>query len=48
MGRPLPHVPQDTWFHDVFDEMGAPHDPAEVDFLRLLTAIDDADRAMAA
>jgi hypothetical protein len=44
----LPHVPQDTWFHDVFDEMGAPHDPAEVDFLRLLTAIDDADRAMAA
>lgn len=44
----LPHVPQDAWFHDVFDETGQPHDPAEVEFLRLLTAIDDADGALAA
>ena len=44
----LPHVPQDAWFHDVFDESGAPHDPAEVDFLRLLSAVDQADRALAA
>ncbi|MDX3909652.1 MAG: cellulase family glycosylhydrolase [Sphingobium sp.] len=35
---PLPDVSADTWFHDIFDEMGVPHDPAEVELLSALTA----------
>ena len=27
---------KDAWFHDIFDDAGVPHDPAEVEFLRLL------------
>jgi hypothetical protein len=30
----------DKWFHDIFDADGVAHDPAEVEFLRLLNAID--------
>jgi tRNA U34 5-methylaminomethyl-2-thiouridine-forming methyltransferase MnmC len=44
----LPDVPQDVWFHDVFDESGTPHDAAEVEFLRLLSALDGDDHALAA
>jgi hypothetical protein len=33
---------KDAWFHDIFDEDGVPHDPEEVEFLRLLSAIDQA------
>ena len=36
------HPREDAWFHDVFDETGAPHDPAEVEFLRLLSRLDKA------
>jgi hypothetical protein len=31
---------KDAWFHDIFDTCGAPHDPAEVAFLKLINAID--------
>ena len=31
---------KDAWFHDIFDESGVPHDPREVEFLRLLNRID--------
>ncbi|AQR75896.1 1,4-beta-xylanase [Sphingomonas sp. LM7] len=31
---------QDKWFHDIFDAGGVAHDPQEVEFLRLLNAID--------
>ena len=34
---------KDAWFHDIFDADGVPHDPTEVEFLRLLNAIDTAD-----
>ena len=34
---------KDAWFHDIFDADGAPHDPAEVQFLKLLQAIDATD-----
>jgi len=34
---------KDAWFHDVFDEDGIPHDPAEVAFLRLLRKLDMID-----
>lgn len=30
----------DKWFHDIFDVGGVAHDPQEVEFLRLLSAID--------
>jgi hypothetical protein len=30
----------DKWFHDIFEADGVAHDPAEVEFLRLLNAID--------
>jgi hypothetical protein len=32
-------VPDDAWFHDIFDEAGQPHDPTEVELFRLLRAI---------
>ena len=35
----LPDTPADAWFHDIFDEGGVAHDPTEVEFLRLLSAI---------
>jgi hypothetical protein len=43
------HPRADAWFHDIFEEDGAPHDPAEVEFLRLLAEIDagEADPARA-
>jgi tRNA U34 5-methylaminomethyl-2-thiouridine-forming methyltransferase MnmC len=44
----LPETPRDAWFHDVFEASGRPHDPAEVEFLRLLSALEAPDRAMAA
>lgn len=31
---------KDKWFHDIFEIGGKAHDPAEVEFLRLLSAID--------
>ncbi len=31
---------RDAWFHDIFDETGEPHDPGEVEFLRLISEID--------
>lgn len=31
---------KDAWFHDIFDESGEPHDPSEVEFLRLLNRLD--------
>lgn len=31
----------EPWFHDIFEVDGAAHDPAEVEFLRLITALDD-------
>lgn len=34
----LPEVAKDVWFHDIFDEAGVPHDAAEVELLRLLSA----------
>lgn len=37
---PFPEMSAETWFHDIFDERGEPHDPAEVEFLRLLRDID--------
>jgi hypothetical protein len=33
---------KDRWFHDVFDEDGTPHDPTEIEFLRMLNRIDEA------
>lgn len=30
----------EPWFHDIFEVDGAAHDPAEVDFLRLIAQID--------
>lgn len=35
----IPGTPAETWFHDIFDEGGVPHDPAEVEFLKMLSAI---------
>lgn len=32
---------KDKWFHDIFDSTGTAHDPHEIEFLRLLGAIDD-------
>lgn len=37
--RPRSDVPEGAWFHDIFDENGVPHDPQEVEFLRLLSRI---------
>lgn len=31
----------EPWFHDIFEPDGAAHDPAEVEFLRLIAALDD-------
>ena len=39
---------KDRWFHDIFDEDGVPHDPAEVEFLRLLRRIDEVTTQQAA
>ena len=33
---------KDAWFHDIFDQDGVPHDPTEVEFMRLLNSIDKA------
>lgn len=41
-------APAHAWFHDLFDEDGTPHDPAEIELLRLLTAIDEKTGAVAA
>jgi Cellulase (glycosyl hydrolase family 5) len=35
---PVVDLPEDTWFHDIFDEDGTPHDPKEVELLMALTA----------
>ena len=35
----LADSPADAWFHDIFDESGVPHDPTEVEFLRILSAV---------
>ncbi len=40
-------APAHAWFHDLFDEDGTPHDPAEIELLRLLTAIDERTATMA-
>jgi len=37
--RPRTDLPEDAWFHDIFDEGGTPYDPAEVEFLRMLSAV---------
>jgi hypothetical protein len=37
---PVADAPKDAWFHDIFDEGGVPHDPAEVEFLRLINQVD--------
>ncbi len=37
---PFPEMSAETWFHDIFDERGEPHDPTEVEFLKLLREID--------
>jgi hypothetical protein len=31
---------KEQWFHDIFEEDGTPHDPAEVEFLRLLGGLN--------
>jgi hypothetical protein len=31
---------KDAWFHDIFDVSGEPHDPSEIEFLRLISEID--------
>lgn len=31
----------EPWFHDIFEANGAPHDPAEIAFLRLIAALDE-------
>jgi hypothetical protein len=36
---PIPDLPSDTWFHDIFDEAGAPYDENEVAFLRMLSTV---------
>ncbi|MBB5716921.1 cellulase family glycosylhydrolase [Sphingomonas aerophila] len=36
---PLPEVTKDAWFHDIFDETGTPYDAAEIEFLRMLSAV---------
>lgn len=33
---------RDAWFHDIFDEAGQPHDPSEIEFLRLISEIERA------
>jgi hypothetical protein len=38
------HPRADAWFHDVFDPCGTPHDPAEVEFLKLLSQIDASEK----
>jgi hypothetical protein len=42
--NPNPDGPEDAWFHDIFDVTGDPHDPAEIEFLRLLRRIDASER----
>lgn len=36
---PITDLPKDTWFHDIFDEQGVPHDRTEVEFLKMLSSI---------
>lgn len=38
--NPYADDPTRTWFHDVFDAQGVPHDAAEVAFIKLLTEAD--------
>ncbi len=38
----LEDFPAEAWFHDIFEPDGTPHDPAEVDFLRMITRIAEA------
>lgn len=35
---PIADLPDDIWFHDIFDEAGVPHDPKEIEFFRTLIA----------
>lgn len=35
----LPETPVGTWFHDIFDEDGVPHDATEVEFIRTLSEV---------
>ena len=35
--KPYAEDPSRTWFHDVFDSAGVPHDATEVEFIRRLT-----------
>lgn len=35
----LADFPAEAWFHDIFEPDGTPHDPAEVEFLRMITRI---------
>ncbi len=48
---PYPDGPHGPWFHDIFETDGTAHDEAEVEFIRMLTAIaaglhlDDAEAA---
>lgn len=38
----LEGFPAEAWFHDIFEPDGTPHDPAEVEFLRMITQIAEA------
>lgn len=38
----LEDFPAEAWFHDIFEPDGTPHDPAEVEFLRMITRIAEA------
>lgn len=44
---PIGEAPPGMWFHDIFDESGIPHDSREIEFLKLLTAIDAKQHASA-
>lgn len=35
----LEDFPVEAWFHDIFEPDGTPHDPAEVEFIRMMTRI---------
>jgi hypothetical protein len=39
--NPQLHGLHDKWFHDIFDGDGTPYDEQEVEFLRLLTRLDE-------
>lgn len=36
---------KESWFHDIFDEHGVPHDAREVEFLRILNQMDSSAAA---